>query len=115
METIQTINEKRETMKFNLTIEVDIDEKKFFTNPDNGKDFYTHSSDDDDLTLNEIVKSTVACDLIARVTSTLRNGGVLRDATVSFKSRGVKHAWRIETNHYSTDEEMKDYYGVDIS
>ena len=101
-------------MKFNLTIEVDIDEKKFFTNPDNGKDFYTYSSDDDDLTLQEIVKSTVASDLIAPVTSTLRNGGVLKDATVSFKSRGVRHAWRIEADHYCSADEMKDYYGVDI-
>ncbi len=74
-------------MKFNLTIEVDIDEKKFFTNPDNGNEFYVYVNNED-LTLQEIVKSTVASDLMCPFTGTLRNGGVLRNATVSYKSRG---------------------------
>ena len=85
-------------MKFNLTIEVEIDEKKFFTNPDNGNEFYVHSSDDDDLTLQEIVKSTVATDVLFPFTSSMRHSGVLRNATVSFKSRGKTHKWNLETS-----------------
>jgi hypothetical protein len=103
MESIHTDRRKERDMKFNLTITVDVDEKKFFTNPDNGNDFYVYSDTQNgeilqDLTLQEIVKSTVATDVLFPFTSNFRGGGVLRDATVSFKSRGLEHKWYLEIN-----------------
>ena len=102
-------------MKFNLTIEVEIDEKKFFTNPDNGDDFRTYICDDDeDLTLQEIVKSTVASDLIFGFTGSMRDAGVLKSALIGFKSRGSHFGWYMETHHQSDASEILERYGVDI-